>query len=118
MIEVKFADNPFVEQQCLMGRGFSKTVMVAVLTEAARSQDRATVEASIRESVASINDAVEKHARIGAVIISEEPWSIENEILTPTLKIKRDKIDELFGELGERLARESAEQGQLLVHWT
>ena len=116
-IEGQFAENVFVEQQCLMGRGFSKTVMVAVLTEGARSADRASVEASIHDSVTAINGSVEKHARIGAVILSEEPWSIENEILTPTLKIKRDKIDGEFGELGERLARESAEQGQVLLHW-
>jgi long-chain acyl-CoA synthetase len=117
-IEGMFADNIHIDQQCLIGRGFSKTVMIAVLTEAARSETREAVEQSIRDSVAAINDSIEKHARIGAVIISEEPWSIENEVLTPTLKIRRDKIDERFGELGERLARESAEQGQLLVHWS
>ena len=100
-----------------MGRGFSKTVMVTVLAQGAHDKSPEDVEASMRESVAAINDSVEKHARIGAVIISKEPWSIENEVLTPTLKIKRDKIDELFGELGERLARESAEQGAVLVNW-
>ncbi|MFT7286303.1 MAG: long-chain acyl-CoA synthetase [Halieaceae bacterium] len=117
-IEGQFADNPFIEQQCLIGRGFSKTVMVAVLTEAARSEAREAIDVSIRASVAAINDSVEKHARIGAVIVSEESWSIENEVLTPTLKIRRDKIDELFGEIGQRLARESAEQGVVLIHWS
>jgi long-chain acyl-CoA synthetase len=116
-IEGQFAENAYIEQQCLMGRGFSKTVMVAVLTEAARSHTREDVEASIRETVAAINDSVEKHARIGAVIVSEEPWSIENDVLTPTLKIRRDKIDERFAELGEQLARESAETGELLLRW-
>ena len=116
-IEGQFAENPYIEQQCLMGRGFSKTVMVAVLTEAARDKARDVVEASIRETVAAINDSVEKHARIGAVIVSPEPWTIENEVLTPTLKIRRDKVDERFAELGERLARESAERGEVLVHW-
>jgi long-chain acyl-CoA synthetase len=115
-IEGLFADNAFIEQQCLMGRGFSKTVMVAVLTEAARAESPDTIEASIRESIAAINDSIEKHARIGAVIISDEPWSIENEVLTPTLKIRRDKVDERFAELGERLAREAAQQGEVLVH--
>jgi long-chain acyl-CoA synthetase len=91
--------------------------MVAVLAEAARSETREAIEASIRDSVAAINDSIEKHARIGAVIVSEEPWSIENEVLTPTLKIKRDKIDEHFGETGERLARQAAEQREMLVHW-
>ena len=116
-IEGRFAHNPFVEQQCLLGRGFSKTVMVAVLTEAARSEPRESVERSIRETVAQINDGVEKHARIGAVILSGEPWSIDNEVLTPTLKIKREKIDELFAGRAEKLARESAERGELLVAW-
>ncbi|EAQ96975.2 Long-chain acyl-CoA synthetase (AMP-forming) [Congregibacter litoralis KT71] len=116
-IEGMFANNPYIEQQCLIGRGFSKTVMIAVLTDAAQKEDRETVEASIRESVAAINAEIEKHARIGAVIVSAEPWTTENEVLTPTLKIKRDKIDERFGELGEALARQSAEQGELLVHW-
>jgi len=116
-IEGEFAYNPFVEQQCLMGRGFSKTVMVAVLTESAQARPRDEVEASLRETVATINEGVEKHARIGAVIVSTEPWSIENEVLTPTLKIRRDKIDERFAELGEHLARESAERGEVIVHW-
>jgi long-chain acyl-CoA synthetase len=116
-IEGQFAHNPYIEQQCLMGRGFSKTVMVGVLTEGARSEPREKVEASVRETVREINDSVEKHARIGAVILTEEPWSIENEVLTPTLKIRRDKIDERFAEEAEQLARQSAEQGELLVVW-
>lgn len=116
-IEAQFSDNCHVDQQCLMGRGFSKTVMVAVLTDAAQQHAQDVIEASLVESIASINDSVEKHARIGAVIVSKEAWSIDNEVLTPTLKIRREKIDEHFSELAEGLARESAEQGKLLVHW-
>jgi len=116
-IEGQFAENPYTEQQCLMGRGFSKTVMAAVLTEAATAESRETLEASIRETIGRINESVDKHARIGAVIVSQEPWSIENEVLTPTLKIRRDKVDERFGELAGQLARESAERGEVLVHW-
>lgn len=116
-IEGKFAENKLVEQQCLMGRGYSKTVMVAVLAAGAQELSQDEVEASMRESVSDINDSIEKHARIGAVIISKEPWSIENGVMTPTLKIKRDKIDELFGAQGESLARKSAEEGRILVTW-
>ena len=116
-IEGMFANNRFIEQQCLLGRGFSKTVMTAVLTEAAKSESTETVDAAIRDTVAAINEEIEAHARIGAVIISSDLWSIENEVLTPTLKIRRDKVEELFGELGERLARQSAEERTILVHW-
>ena len=116
-IEGEFAKNPHAEQQCLLGRGFSKTVMIAVLTEEARGREQEHVESSMVETLAAINEEIEKHARIGALIISTEPWSIENEVLTPTMKIRRDKVEERFAELAERLARESAEQGQVLVNW-
>ena len=116
-IESEFAKNPHAEQQCLLGRGFSKTVMIAVLTEEARSREPEHIQSSLLETLTAINNEIEKHARIGALIITTEPWSIENEVLTPTMKIRRDKVEERYAELAERLARESAEQGQLLVNW-
>ena len=116
-IEGEFAKNPHAEQQCLLGRGFSKTVMITVLTSEAQTRERQHIEESLRETVAAINESIEKHARIGAVIVSIEPWSIENEVLTPTMKIRRDKVEDQFAELAERLARESAEQRELLVTW-
>lgn len=116
-IEGAFAKNPYAEQQCLLGRGYSKTVMVAVLTAEAQNAPEPEVEASILSTVREINDEVEKHARIGAVILTREPWSIENEVLTPTLKMRREKVEERFGGLAQELARKSAEQGELLLHW-
>ena len=116
-IEGEFAKNPHAEQQCLLGRGFSKTVMVTVLTEEAQSRPEEEIQSSIMATITEINAAIEKHARIGAVIISREPWSIENEVLTPTLKIRREKVEERFAEKAEQLARTAAEQGELLLHW-
>jgi long-chain acyl-CoA synthetase len=116
-IEGEFAKNPHAEQQCLLGRGFSKTVMVAVLTEEAQTRDPEEVAKSLLETTETINREVEKHARIGAVIVSREPWSIENEVLTPTLKIRREKVEERFAALAEQLARQSAETRELLLHW-
>jgi long-chain acyl-CoA synthetase len=116
-IEGEFAKEPHAEQQCLLGRGYAKTVMVAVLNAEAQQKGEEEVHASIVETVRSVNGGLEKHARIGAVILTREPWTIENEVLTPTLKIKRDKVEQIFGEIAERLARSAAQQGELLIHW-
>ena len=116
-IEGKFAINPHAEQQCLLGRGYSKTVMVTVLSAEAQAQEASMIEAAIMDTINEINSVVEKHARIGAVIIDIESWSIENEILTPTLKIRREKIEDRYGDKAESLARESAEQREVLIHW-
>ncbi|MEK9989366.1 MAG: AMP-binding protein [Halieaceae bacterium] len=116
-IEGLFAENAHSEQQCLLGRGYSKTVMVTVVNEPARALPREEVEAAALATVENINTQIEKHARIGAVIFSETPWTIENEILTPTMKIRREQIEMQFGEDAERLAREGAEAGRILLHW-
>ena len=116
-IESAFAKNPHAEQQCLLGRGYSKTVMVAVLTAEAQNLPEQEIADSILATIREINEEIEKHARIGAAIVTREPWSIENEILTPTLKIRREKVEEGFAELAEQLARSAAEQRELLLHW-
>ena len=116
-IESDFAACPHVEQLCLLGRGYSKTAMVCVLTEQAAGEDRGAVESSLRDTTEKINVDVYDHARIGAVIATTEPWTIENGILTPTLKIRRDEVEGRFGERARDLARNAAERHEILVEW-
>lgn len=116
-IENIFSSNDFTEQQCLLGRGYSKPVVTCVLGASAATHDSKDIEAALLERVQAINESVEKHAKVGAVIISKSPWTIENEILTPTMKIKREKIEEKFGELARDLSTQSAEKGEILFHW-
>jgi long-chain acyl-CoA synthetase len=33
------------------------------------------------------------------------------------MKIRREKVEERFAELAEKLARSAAEQRELLLHW-
>jgi long-chain acyl-CoA synthetase len=116
-MESAFSECEAVEQLSLLGRGYSKTVMVVVLTALAQSLDKASVEAQVLKSAMAVNDSVEHHAQIGAIIITTDPWTIENGVLTPTMKIKRDKVEATHGELAEGLARKAAEQKQILLHW-
>lgn len=116
-IEGAFAEAVEVEQLCLLGRGYSKTVMVVVLSELAGKLEKTQLETLLLQQLSDVNKDLEKHARLGAVIVAAEPWTIENGFLTPTLKLKRDQVEGLFGEQAERLARESAEQGKALIEW-
>jgi hypothetical protein len=58
--------------------------MVCVLNDLAKEADRATIEDTLRERAQALNATTEKHARIGALILTTDPWTIENEVLTPT----------------------------------
>jgi len=116
-IENSFSGNDWTEQLCLLGRGYSKTVVVCVLSDIARQQDRGVIEEALLEQAVKVNEKVEKHARIGAVIMTTEPWTIENEVLTPTMKIRREQVEVRFGERAQELARKSAEKGEILLDW-
>jgi long-chain acyl-CoA synthetase len=116
-IENEFAKHPHTEQLCLLGRGYSKTVMVCVPSALAQQEEREQLSAALREHAGVVNETADKHARIGAVIISTEAWSIDNGMLTPTLKIRREQIEQRFGERAQQLARAAAEQGELLIEW-
>lgn len=116
-IENEFAKHPHTEQICLLGRGYSKTVMVCVPSALAQQADREELLAALQEHANLVNETVDKHARIGAVIVSTEAWTIDNGLLTPTMKIRREQIEEQFGERARQMAHDAAVQGDLLVEW-
>ena len=116
-MESAFSECEVVEQLCLLGRGYSKTVMVVVLTSLAGTLQRSDVEQQLLTTAASVNEGVEHHAHIGAVIVTTEPWTIENGILTPTMKIKRDEIEAAHGVQAQLLATRAAVEKHILVEW-
>lgn len=116
-IENLFAENEYTEQICLLGRGYSKTVMTCVLSELAQQQEPALVAEVLAAQIQQVNENIEKHARIGALMISNSPWTIENGMLTPTLKIRRDEVEKIFGDRARELATLGAQSGELQVEW-
>jgi len=116
-IESEFAGSLLVEQQCLLGRGFSKTVMVCVLSALGQQQPKEQLEQELRRLTEEVNSRVEKHARIGGLIVTREPWTIESGMLTPTLKLRRHEVDARFGARAQALARGGAEKGEILLDW-
>lgn len=97
-IEGKFLETHLAEQACLTGMGLAQTVMLLVLTDATGTMNEEQVGAELLAHVAGVNSSLSAHERIGALIISRTPWSQENGVLTHTLKMKRDQVEERFAE--------------------
>ena len=43
------------------------------------------------------------HAKVRRAALSLEPWTVENGLLTPTLKVKRNKVLETYGSELEQM---------------
>jgi long-chain acyl-CoA synthetase len=106
-IEGRFLDTPLAEQACLTGHGLAQTVLVVVVSESAASLSDEEITSQLMDWVQSVNERLEKHERIGALVVSRTPWSQENGVLTHTLKIKRDTVEERYEkqleEAGDRM---------------
>lgn len=95
-IEGKLAGNPFIEQVCVMGTGLRAPVAVVGLSLAAREESRDVITTSLDTTRKQVNEALESHERLAHVYVVDDPWSIENDLLTPTMKLKRDKVEDRY----------------------
>jgi long-subunit acyl-CoA synthetase (AMP-forming) len=92
-IEALFAANPYVEQVLVTGRGLPQPIALLCLGGAAKGVARAKLEASLRATRDELNRSVEKHERVSSLVVLAESFSVENGMLTPTLKLRRHVID-------------------------
>jgi long-chain acyl-CoA synthetase len=98
-IEGKLAGNPLVEQVCVMGAGLRAPVAVVVPTAAAMEMPREDVDSSLEATLHAINDMLESHEKLSTLYITDDPWTVENELLTPTMKIRRDKLEARYANV-------------------
>ncbi|GLS84970.1 AMP-binding protein [Paraferrimonas haliotis] len=105
-IERKLAQNTNIELMCVIGSGLPHPVALIQLSDAAASADRETIRASLKETMDLVNPTLESHEILDAMVVVSEKWEIENDVLTPTLKIKRHVLEQRFNELvdGQRKA--------------
>lgn len=104
-IESQLAGNPDIEQVCLMGSGRTQPVAVVVLAEHLRKSAREPLRASLQHTLSAINGGLESHQRLDGILVADDLWSIENGLLTPTLKLKRADLEQQYQD---RLANVSA----------
>mgnify|MGYP006072069989 CR=1 FL=1 len=106
-VENKFSACPHVEQMCLVGSGLPQTVLLITLTEASIGLGREEVTASLEQYRQEVNHGIEAHERMSHVIVCSEGWSIENLLLTHTLKILRDDVEKRHRASIERCENEA-----------
>ncbi|MFM7092022.1 MAG: AMP-binding protein [Bacteroidota bacterium] len=95
-LEWPFAVNDLIEQVCVVGLGLPQPLALINLSEYATSLSKKEINVSLENTLNGVNQKVANYEKISAVVVISEPWDVSNGILTPTLKIKRDRLNELF----------------------
>ncbi|HNE49578.1 MAG TPA: AMP-binding protein [Chitinophagales bacterium] len=92
-IELELSKNTFIEQVCVVGANLPQTMALIVLSEDAKKEDKAALEKSLEELLIDVNHSLEKHEKMKKIIIMQEEWTVDNNLLTPTLKVKRNILE-------------------------
>ncbi|WP_428617705.1 AMP-binding protein, partial [Shewanella sp.] len=95
-IERKLAQDPHVELICIIGSGLPHPVALVQLSEGASLQPKEEVRASLKATLDSVNPHLESHETVDAIIVVTEAWDVDNDVLTPTLKIKRHVLEQRY----------------------
>ncbi len=95
-IEMKLLLNPHLEQACVVGMGVPQPIALVTLSDAGKSKTKEEVEAGLHESLKNVNRSVESYEQLECIVILKKNWTIENGLMTPSLKVKRNEIEKIY----------------------
>jgi long-chain acyl-CoA synthetase len=106
-IEDKLSTHIAIEACCVTGANLGQPLGLVMLNPdaAAKARDsggRSALESSLAEHLKRVNAQLDPHEQLDCVVVTAEAWTVENDILTPTMKVKRNKIEDVFAANYER----------------
>lgn len=106
-IENRLAVHSRIEQVCVVGDGLSAPLGLCVLSAVGREEARAPLHSSLEKLLEEVNAVLDKHERLRRLVVVKDSWAVENGFLTPTLKIKRNIIEDTYGARFEEWSERS-----------
>ena len=97
-IESALSANTDIGQVCLVGSGLTQPVALVVLNETIERKD-SEAKTRLAETLQEVNATLETHEKIDHIVICQEVWSVENDLVTPTMKIKRNLVEGKYSVL-------------------
>ena len=95
-LEMKFTGLDIVDQACVMGSQYPQPFVLIVLSETGKTMDKSEVETQLQAILDLVNRDVMEYQKLKKVIIVKEEWTNDNDLLTPTLKMKRNVLSQKY----------------------
>lgn len=92
-IELKLSKNKDIEQVCVVGMGIPQPIALIVPSEAGKAKDPAAFAQSIWDTIEEINPSLMAHEKLEKAVIMKEEWSVDNGLMTPSMKVRRPRVE-------------------------
>ncbi|WP_322003167.1 AMP-binding protein [Marinobacter alexandrii] len=102
-IENRLMSHDAIEMVCVSGANQTQPHALVMLGEEVRPKTadenfRRELEASFKTLIQEVNKTVDPHEQLAFITVVSDEWSIENSFLTPTLKLKRNVVEDAYQE--------------------
>jgi long-chain acyl-CoA synthetase len=113
-IEDKLVMHNAVEACCVTGANLGQPLGIVMLNlEAAQrtavESERAALEASLASHLRSINALLDPHERLDCLVVVTKPWTVESGLITPTFKVRRNRVEDVYASYYDRWVVERRE---------
>ncbi len=98
-IELGISKNYDVDQVCIVGTGIPQPIALIVPSEGGLKKPKEELNQSIWQTVSELNKSLESYEKIAKAVIMNEVWSVDNGLLTPTLKVKRNRVEAIHSPM-------------------
>lgn len=100
-IEDKLVMHEAVEACVVTGANLGQPLGIVMLNAefVSKAQDptaRRELETSLSEHLKTINATLDPHERLQAIVVTTTAWTVDNDVITPTFKVKRNRIEDLY----------------------
>ena len=95
-IENSLSKNELLEQICVAGLTSPQPIALVNLSEISKGSSKDQINENLTNHLKKTNTELANHTKVQCIVITKEIWTEDNNILTPTLKVKRNKIDEKY----------------------
>ena len=97
VMEAEFEKANLFQQICIVGLGLPQPILLGVPNDLSKSNKEKTSE-KMNSFLEKVNSTLDGYKKIKKVVFVRDEWTPDNNLTTPTLKIKRAKIDEEFSK--------------------
>jgi long-chain acyl-CoA synthetase len=106
-IEDRLAMHDAIEACAVTGANLGQPLGIVMLNaegiaQAGQADARQALEASLAAHLQAVNDKLDPHEQLDCLVLVTTPWSVDNGFITPTFKIKRNRIEEAYAASYER----------------
>tara|TARA_B110000211_G_scaffold219902_1_gene266053 strand:- start:3981 stop:5693 length:1713 start_codon:yes stop_codon:yes gene_type:complete len=111
-IELKLGESLSIEMVCVGGGILPQPIALVILDEEVqkslhKSGDRSALETEFEALLKKVNNTLESHEKLAFIVIMKEPWTMQNGLLTPTMKIQRQKVEDTYVDEFEKWKKQN-----------